>query len=171
MTDARLSDDGRFLTATYNRGQMATVSIRKLSAALDPEARQAWTRRIQRDFEGQSGVAQAVAILNQHKEMTVDVSFRQAVIEVLTLAGIPAAKFGEDEEGMPVCERAGFLLGGGPRAVTVAIIGYSGASESVRQAERDGMIQQARSALDAAGYQVRVNEYGRLTLIPPSPAS
>lgn len=151
---------------------MATVSIRKMSAAVDAEARQAWADRIQRDFEGQPGVVPAVALLNQHKEdCSVDTNFRAAVIEALTLAGLSAATFGEGDSEEIVCLRAGFHVGGTARVVTVALIGRSDLDEPVRQAERDGLLQQARPALTEKGWTVRVNDFGHLTVIDPPHAS
>jgi len=93
--------------------------------------------------------------------------FRQLVLATLKGAGILEAETGwDEEEGVPTCTRTGFHLydwkEGSGRVVNVAILGRTDVTDPVRQAERDGVAQQAYAALTAAGFDVRINEHGHL---------
>lgn len=99
-----------------------------------------------------------------------DVVMRHRVAEALTQAGVPQAKLEQDEEGMPVCTRTGYLTmegsgSHGSKVADVPVIGRDNVTEPIRQGERDAVMQQARAALVAAGFEVRVNKYGHLKVI------
>lgn len=101
---------------------------------------------------------------------TAALVFRQRVASLLEEAGIPQAKmhWGGDE-GLR-CLRSGWLpvipeSATGSRVLDVAVTGRTDAPEAVRQGERDAIAQQARAALTAEGFEVRINEYGNLKVI------
>lgn len=88
------------------------------------------------------------------------------VTKVLDEAGIPTAQFGQDEDEMPICTRAGYHISDfGRQYVSVTFMGRSLAVNEIRQGERDAFGQQARAALDAAGFTVRMSEYGNLVAV------
>lgn len=100
--------------------------------------------------------------------MSTDTQTRIAAF--LDGAGIPAMESVEDDNaelGFRV-SRAGYLISvvNGPNA-SISVIGRDGLVESARQAECDGIIQQARAALANAGCAVRVNEYTTIVATVP----
>lgn len=103
----------------------------------------------------------------QRVEVTEGALFHDGIIRALNATGITRAEFGEDDEGMPVCTQAGYRVTVERRTAHVSLFGRSDLSNSARQAEQDGMMQQARAAFDATGYGVRVSEYGYLMVTPP----
>ena len=102
-------------------------------------------------------------------KMTDAISAEVLVTQVLLEAGVPSADMTLDDDDLPFCDRSGYFISDtrGPR-VEIAIIGASNLWEAVRQAERDGLTQQVRAALDSAGWAVSVNEYGHLSAKMPS---
>jgi hypothetical protein len=90
-----------------------------------------------------------------------------AVTEVLEEAGIPEARFDEDDEGMLVCEQAGYHLShSGAKYAVVAILGGGHVEDDgARSGERDELMQKVRAALDSVGFEVRVNDYGHVTAV------
>lgn len=95
--------------------------------------------------------------------MSTTITAESLATQVLLVAGIPAAHMTTDSEGLPFCDRAGYLITDSGRTfVNVAVIGDSALEESARRAGRDGITQQARTALDGSGWTVKVNEYGHL---------
>ncbi|MGW7100451.1 hypothetical protein [Streptomyces sp. NPDC054838] len=84
-------------------------------------------------------------------------------VSVLEEAGIPVAEMAEDDEEMPIITRSGYMITDcSKRFVRVAVFGRSDLAESARQAERDGITQLTRAALDTAGFEVKINEYGHI---------
>ncbi|MGA5598358.1 hypothetical protein ACPCSE_29410 [Streptomyces cellulosae] len=100
--------------------------------------------------------------------MSTDTQAR--ITAILDDAQIPVMESVDDDDavlGFRV-SRTGYLISvvNGPNA-SVSIVGRDGLPESARQAECDGLIQQARAALAAAGCDVRVNEYGTIVATVP----
>lgn len=84
-------------------------------------------------------------------------------------AHIPQAEWGEDSEGMTVCMGSGYWFeepgSSTGRVVDIAILGRTDVKDEIRGGERDALTQQARAALNAAGFDVRVNDYGHLKIV------
>lgn len=100
--------------------------------------------------------------------MSTDTKTR--ITAILDDAQIPAMESAQDDAadlGFRVT-RAGYMISvvNGPNA-SVSIIGRDDIVESARQAECDGIIQQARAALVKAGCGVRVNEYSTIVATVP----
>ncbi|MFD7835653.1 hypothetical protein [Streptomyces sp. NPDC059761] len=80
-------------------------------------------------------------------------------------AGIPAADVIHNDDDAAeafTINAAGYLLTGGTGPVSIAILGRTSADAVTRLAERDGLAQQAYAALDAAGFDAKINVYGNL---------
>lgn len=93
------------------------------------------------------------------------VAFQASVIRTLDKAGIAPAHLLHGEE-LSHCDRSGYLVvEGGKRFCSLAIVGDVGLGEVSRQAVRDELAQKVRAALDAAGFRVRINEYGHVTAV------
>jgi hypothetical protein len=95
--------------------------------------------------------------------------FREEIKTVLAAAGIPEVEMIEGDDGMPVAVKSGYytMETDKPTSKVVSILpmGRDGIDDVARRAERDGLTQQLRAALSAAGMDVRVNEYGNVTVV------
>lgn len=96
--------------------------------------------------------------------------FAVRVKTVLHEAGLVAAETSWDyDKDELLCARSGYHLIEGPKtgskAIDIAVIGRTGVPDEARQGERDALTQQIRAALDAAGIEVRVNEYGHIKAV------
>lgn len=72
----------------------------------------------------------------------------------------------------PTCSRTGYRLvefkrEGDRRVLGIAILGRTGATDPVRQAERDAVTRQAYTALTEAELDVRLTDDGHLTVWNP----
>jgi hypothetical protein len=95
--------------------------------------------------------------------------FRQKVTDAFEEAGVPAAEtYWDDEYGFR-CTYSGYKYVGAAgedgKVISITVIGRTGVPDEVRQGERDAITQQARAALDAAGIEVRIDEYGHLKAV------
>lgn len=91
---------------------------------------------------------------------------RARVEDALRKAGVPEAQFGQDEDDLPICIQAGYHISNfGRQYVSVTLLGRSLVADEIRQGERDALGQQARAALDAAGFTVRLSPYGNLVAV------
>lgn len=96
--------------------------------------------------------------------------FRVRVEATLHEAGLAPAETSWDyDKDELLCARSGYhLIEGfkeGGKVIDIAVIGRTGIPDGMRQGERDTLVQQMRAALDAAGIEVRVNEYGHIKVV------
>jgi hypothetical protein len=100
---------------------------------------------------------------------TKGVLFRQKVTSAFEGADVPEAETYWDDERGSCCTHSGYkyvdVVKEGGKVIDIAIIGRTGVPDEVRQGERDAIAQRARAALDAAGVEVRINEYGHLRAV------
>lgn len=88
------------------------------------------------------------------------------VADVLKRADIPEALFGVTKESDVYCTCSGYRITDfGRRYVSVAIFGNATVGEVARQMARDELAQRIRAALDGAGFEIRLNEYGHITAV------
>lgn len=88
------------------------------------------------------------------------------VTEVLEKAGIPEALFGMTKESNVYCTCSGYRITDfGKRFVSLGVFGNATTGETVRQMARDELAQRIRAALDGAGFEIRINEYGHVTAV------
>lgn len=88
----------------------------------------------------------------------------EAAAHILEAAGIPAVQMDTDGETV----KAGYLLvPDGRRAVNVLTPAPDAHKQAQREAERDGLWQQAHAALQAAGWRLSTNDYGTLRAVAP----
>jgi len=91
--------------------------------------------------------------------------FGESVAKVLEDASVPCAEINDtagDPEGDWGISEPGYNMHSGAKYADVTILARTGIPDTARQAERDGLLQTARSALAEAGYTVTLNEYGTM---------
>ncbi|MGW9067963.1 hypothetical protein ACWGQT_00725 [Streptomyces yangpuensis] len=97
--------------------------------------------------------------------MPIDIATQ--IIDALAEAGIPAAdvEHNDDDaaEAFTVNTAGYYLTSTTARSATIVIMGRTSADAVTRLAERDGLAQQARAALDGAGLDATINLYGNIT--------